>query len=202
MPDKKERDMWWAFLAGRPESDWNPPKKSKIQSINAKKLQAYNSGLRAWSDNSSQDPPQESWQNNVEGEVEQVLRVDPAKSLPNAVEIPLPSNSFESVGQLPSGSCITPIKLAFEPREPTTRILKLIDEVCSFLFYGQDKANNFCFSEWPCIYLCTSHTGSTSIFRHQIPLIFQQSHTLDGFFLYYLELKITSLQTTCIFCGI
>ncbi|RPD66756.1 hypothetical protein L226DRAFT_452149 [Lentinus tigrinus ALCF2SS1-7] len=29
MPDKKERDLWWAFLAGRPESEWNPPKKLK-----------------------------------------------------------------------------------------------------------------------------------------------------------------------------
>lgn len=29
IPDKKERDLWWAFLAGRPESEWNPPKKPK-----------------------------------------------------------------------------------------------------------------------------------------------------------------------------
>ena len=29
MPDKKERDLWWVFLAGRPESEWNPPKKPK-----------------------------------------------------------------------------------------------------------------------------------------------------------------------------
>ncbi len=29
MPDRKERDLWWAFFAGRPESEWNPPKKPK-----------------------------------------------------------------------------------------------------------------------------------------------------------------------------
>ncbi|PIL36928.1 hypothetical protein GSI_00618 [Ganoderma sinense ZZ0214-1] len=29
MPDRKERELWWAFLAGRPESEWNPPKKTK-----------------------------------------------------------------------------------------------------------------------------------------------------------------------------
>ncbi|KAI0774052.1 hypothetical protein C8Q74DRAFT_1217954 [Fomes fomentarius] len=29
IPDKKERDLWWAFLAGRPESEWNPPRKPK-----------------------------------------------------------------------------------------------------------------------------------------------------------------------------
>jgi hypothetical protein len=139
MPDKKERDMWRAFLAGKPESDWNPPTKPKKQNPKGKRPQKYNSGLRAWPDNSSQDPPQESWQNNDEGEVEQVLRVDPAESLPSPVGTPLPSDSFESVGQLPSSSYL---KSAFEPREPTTRILKLIDEVRSFLLYGQYEVND------------------------------------------------------------
>ena len=134
MPDKKERDMWWAFLAGKPESDWNPPKKSK-----AKKPPAYNSGLPAWADNSSQDLLQESWQKNDEGEVEQVLRVDPAESLPSPVGTPL-SGPFESASQSPSSSCLVP---AFEPREPTTRILKLIDEVRSFLFQSRYNANAF-----------------------------------------------------------
>ena len=202
MPDKKERDMWRAFLAGKPESDWNPPKKPKKQNSNAKNPQTYNSGLRAWPDNFSQGPPKESWQNNDEGEVEHVLRVDPAESLPSPVGTPLSSDSFESVGQLPSSSYLTLIESVLEPREPTTRILKLIDEVSSFLLYGQYKVNDSSFSEWLCIYSYTSRTGSTSIFRLQIPLIFQQSHMPDGFFLCYLELTIIYLQTTCIFCGI
>ncbi|KIY74219.1 hypothetical protein CYLTODRAFT_416470 [Cylindrobasidium torrendii FP15055 ss-10] len=29
MPPQKERDLWWSFLSGRPESDWNPPKKPR-----------------------------------------------------------------------------------------------------------------------------------------------------------------------------
>ena len=135
MPDKKERDMWRAFLAGMPESDWNPPKKPKKQKFNAKS-QIYNSGLRAWPEIFSQGPPQESWPNNDEGEVEHVLRVDPAESLPSPVGTPLSSDSFESVGQLPSNSYHTPIESALKPREPTTRILKLIDEVRSFYSMG------------------------------------------------------------------
>lgn len=202
MPDKKERDMWRAFLAGKPESDWNPPKKPKKQNPNTKKSQTFNSGLRAWPDNSSQGPPQEPWQNNDEGEVEHVLRMDPAESLPSPVGTPLSSDSFESVGQLPSSSYLTPIESTLEPREPTTRILKLIDEVRIFLIYGHYKVNDLSFSVWPCIYSYTSRIGSTSIFRLQIPLIFQQSHMADGSFLCYLELTIISLQTTCIFCGI
>ena len=202
MPDKRERDMWRAFLAGMPESDWNPPMKPKKQNPNAKRPQTYNSKLRAWPDDSSQGPPQESLQNNDEGEVEQVLRVDPAESLPSPVGTPLSSDSFENNGQLPPSSCLIPIKSVFEPREPTTRILKLIDEVRSFLLYNQHRVNDPSFSEWPCIYSYTSRIGSTSIFRLRIPLIFQQSHMPDGFFLCYLELTIMSLQTTCIFCGI
>ena len=134
MPDKKERDMWWAFLAGKSESDWNPPKKPKKQNTSAKKSQPYNSG-----------PRQESWQNNDEGEVEQVLTVDPAESLPSPVGTPLPSDSLDGVGQLPSSSCFIPTKLAFKPREPTTRILKLIDEVCSFLFHDWYKLDDLSF---------------------------------------------------------
>ncbi|KAF8631586.1 hypothetical protein AX15_002336 [Amanita polypyramis BW_CC] len=30
MPDKKERDLWWAFLSGKPEREWNPPRKPKV----------------------------------------------------------------------------------------------------------------------------------------------------------------------------
>jgi hypothetical protein len=29
MPDKKNRDAWWAFLEGAPESVWNPPRSMK-----------------------------------------------------------------------------------------------------------------------------------------------------------------------------
>ncbi|KIL70201.1 hypothetical protein M378DRAFT_156274 [Amanita muscaria Koide BX008] len=37
MPDKKERDLWWAFLSGKPETEWNPPKKSRSQKDRQKK---------------------------------------------------------------------------------------------------------------------------------------------------------------------
>lgn len=29
IPDKKNRDAWWAFLEGAPESVWNPPRSMK-----------------------------------------------------------------------------------------------------------------------------------------------------------------------------
>jgi hypothetical protein len=32
MPYFRERDLWWAFLSGQPESRWNPPKATKSKS--------------------------------------------------------------------------------------------------------------------------------------------------------------------------
>ena len=31
MPDKQDRDLWWIFLSGKPEAEWNPPKKPRTQ---------------------------------------------------------------------------------------------------------------------------------------------------------------------------
>ena len=31
MPDRKERDQWWAFVSGKSEMEWNPPKKPPKQ---------------------------------------------------------------------------------------------------------------------------------------------------------------------------
>jgi hypothetical protein len=30
LPDKRDRDKWWQFLKGAPESVWNPPKRPKV----------------------------------------------------------------------------------------------------------------------------------------------------------------------------
>ncbi|KAJ3841515.1 hypothetical protein EV361DRAFT_904866 [Lentinula raphanica] len=46
MPELKDRSAWWDFLAGKPESVWNPPKKPK-----ALKQTKYGRGMRAFQDN-------------------------------------------------------------------------------------------------------------------------------------------------------
>ncbi len=33
MPDKQDRELWWAFLSGKPETEWNPPKQPKQRKI-------------------------------------------------------------------------------------------------------------------------------------------------------------------------
>ena len=130
MPEKKDRDMWWAFLQGKPESEWIPTKsKGKHKKC---QHQASSRGMRGWVD----EPPSQpgSSPHNDEGEVEQVLRVDPADSLPSpaGTPVPLPLEYLEEMmqpsasGSGGSGICYTS---AHRPREPTTVILKLIDGV-------------------------------------------------------------------------
>ncbi|KIK67933.1 hypothetical protein GYMLUDRAFT_154768 [Collybiopsis luxurians FD-317 M1] len=45
MPDIKDRAAWWEFLAGKPESIWNRPKKPKTL-----KQKKYGRGMRAFDD--------------------------------------------------------------------------------------------------------------------------------------------------------
>jgi hypothetical protein len=132
IPEKKDRDMWWAFLQGKPESEWIPVPKSKGKQ---KRYQASFRGMRAWLDEPPSRPEyHESSQHNDEGEVEQVLRGDPADSLPSpaGTPVPVPLEYLEEIMQpSPSGSglCYTSADNEHRPREPTTTLLKLIDGV-------------------------------------------------------------------------
>ena len=128
MPDKKDREMWWAFLSGKPESEWVPSKKSKGKAKQQYPPSSY--GMRAWADEPRHEPVHDSWQNNDEGEVEQVLMVDPAETLPSPVGTPVPLEYLEEMMQPSTGKSGAPFPSAhLIPREPTTLLLKLIDEV-------------------------------------------------------------------------
>jgi hypothetical protein len=136
MPDKRERDHWWAFIAGRPESDWNPPKVPK-QRTPAQTRRRYGQGLRGFSDDLDYDTagtrtPQETWHINDEGEVELALRIDPTESLPTPSGSPAPP-ILDSGQSGPLTSLRTPgggqEPLAYKPREPTPTLLNLIDHV-------------------------------------------------------------------------
>ncbi|KAG7449008.1 uncharacterized protein BT62DRAFT_929006 [Guyanagaster necrorhizus] len=115
IPSKKERDFWWAFLSGKPESEWNPPKKPKQN----KKLK----GMRAFTDDSdaeiTYEAVQETWQINKDGDVELASQVrsssvhgpaDEAKTLDNV----------SSLGESPPPS--------YKPRPLTPSLLQHIDQ--------------------------------------------------------------------------
>lgn len=128
MPEKKDRDMWWAFLSGKPESEWNPSKKARSK---AKKKPPAR-GMRAWDDPFREESeiagPSNSSVGNDEGEVEEVLRVNPAETLPSPIGTPVPLEHLEEMSQpsLIMGPCLP--EEILRPREPTTELLRKINE--------------------------------------------------------------------------
>ncbi|TFK43702.1 hypothetical protein BDQ12DRAFT_675416 [Crucibulum laeve] len=139
-PNVLGRNSWWAFIAGQPESEWNPPKKpKKLNQYMLRRLgPQLGQGMRGWDEDSVEEEStsnilqQNSFQTNDEGEVEQVLRVDPTESLPTPTGTPAPSDvpvSAESpessTSAMPVGS---PESIKVVPREPSTTVLRNIDE--------------------------------------------------------------------------
>lgn len=106
--------------------------------------------MRAWMDESPHIGPQVLPYNsyNADMDLEEVLRVDPAETLPSPVGTPVPLDYMEALAQPSSGS-ISPSCVSTDetlvPREPTTVILKLIDEVCHLSLQGLVIVNDNCF---------------------------------------------------------
>jgi len=126
MPDKKERDCWWAFLSGQPESDWNLPKRPK----SVKKSHNYRRDYSPESDSADDlDPPQETWHINEEGEVQLVPNNDSVEALPTPSSTPAPSEppgeADDQLYKQPSSG--QPRPLIFKSREPTPSLFAHMD---------------------------------------------------------------------------
>ncbi|KAG6903457.1 hypothetical protein C0995_005480 [Termitomyces sp. Mi166 len=154
LPDKKERDFWWGFLGGKPESDWNPLKQPK-QSAAMRRL----SGLTQFdtTDASSVRRWQESWQTNDDGEVELVLRFGPLDSAlaptcsPTPPEVTLAGSSTIATS--------TQETIIYKPREPLPSLLRHIDErmALHLLMY---------FAHWINVHLQQPHASSRPLETH------------------------------------
>lgn len=125
MPDKRDRDCWWAFLAGKSEAEWNPPKKPKM----IKARDRYGRAMRGYSEEPGPDIQEETWRVNEEGEVELAVATDPTDSLPTPSGSPAPPES---------------ISTKLKPREPTPALLRHIDEVSVFLSHLAAHVNSIC----------------------------------------------------------
>ncbi|KAF9790477.1 hypothetical protein BJ322DRAFT_1118091 [Thelephora terrestris] len=71
IPELRNRAGWWAFIAGAPELEWNPPKKPKAN-------KKFGKGMRGFAD-------EEDWQGEFEGAVVEA-------SLPTPHGTPSPSD--------------------------------------------------------------------------------------------------------------
>ena len=128
IPEMRQRDCWWAFLAGRPESDWNPPKKSKSD---ASLRRRHYYGRYSSPDSDAAEnlkSPQETWHINDEGEVKLALSDNFTESLPTPSGTPAPSErSGEAVNHLSAvqDQNVPPILVQ---REPTPSLMAHVDQ--------------------------------------------------------------------------
>ncbi|KAI0722248.1 hypothetical protein C8T65DRAFT_628733 [Cerioporus squamosus] len=109
MPDKKERDLWWAFFAGRPESEWNPPKKPKQPKPTRWQQRNMKKGLAV-----REEAPDEAV---LPYDVPEVASESSSALYPAAAPSTI-STGLPLDGEIP---------LVYLPREPTPALLQHID---------------------------------------------------------------------------
>ncbi|TBU23505.1 hypothetical protein BD311DRAFT_703794 [Dichomitus squalens] len=137
MPDKKERDLWWAFLAGRPESEWNPPKKPKQPKPS--RWQQRNQKRQPMSLQEAQEDtplPYDMGETCLADSVPEVS-VPSTATLPSSVGMtgqvgidePLQPPSATSDPAIKTSASVEDgeIPLIYTPREPTPALLQHID---------------------------------------------------------------------------
>ncbi|KAK0498566.1 hypothetical protein EDD18DRAFT_1308743 [Armillaria luteobubalina] len=122
MPDKKERDYWWAYLSGKPESEWNPPKKPKYNK--------KHKGMRAFADDSDTEVTygvvQETWKINGDGDVELASQVGSASVQGSSLSNSGPVNETRAIFDKASLGENNPP--SYEPRPLTPLLLQHIDQ--------------------------------------------------------------------------
>lgn len=131
MPDKKERDCWWAFISGRPESEWNPPKRPKSEA-SLRRDRRYGRQYTPEPDSVEDQPGQETCHINDEGEVELALQDDPTESLPIPSGTPVPPDPADTniaSSSVPPNSQNQNEPQAITPREPTPSLAAHLDHV-------------------------------------------------------------------------
>ncbi|KAH8118716.1 hypothetical protein DFH11DRAFT_1568843 [Phellopilus nigrolimitatus] len=143
MPEKKERDSWWAFINGRPECEWNPPKKSRKSKPERSR---HARGMRSWDDGAdelaqyevsymdyTEEPPApEAFVVNEDGEVAEEPAGSTGQLLEEAVEFlptpfatPQPEVRYRNPGSDPM--CQKAQNDSGRPQQPTPALLKLMD---------------------------------------------------------------------------
>lgn len=127
----KERDAWWAYLTGRPESEWNPAKKSKrMKSSRDARYDSYGAGMRAFRSEYEvqyDSPAAELSYTAEEGEI-----LDPTTSLPTPFGTPVPPENAHTKDQNgtsnDASSSTNDTAKPVQP-EPTPSLLRHLDHV-------------------------------------------------------------------------
>ncbi|KAJ7094580.1 hypothetical protein B0H15DRAFT_946980 [Mycena belliarum] len=118
LPDLKERDLWWAFLSGRPASEWDIPKKLKQGQI----ARRFQRGMRAFADDddsTTEVPYAETSRDGARDTPDKLPIKEDTEARPR---LPTPSDTSAPTGP------VAPEDIIYAPREPTPSLLKLIDQ--------------------------------------------------------------------------
>ena len=137
MPDKKERDLWWAFLAGRPESEWNPPKKPKQPKLSRWQQHHQKKAVREFGDEMrDMSLPYDAGDSALNGLQEFEIPIPTVAHTGTSADVGTPHNdsaivhnisTIENTPELKDASTETGI--SYSPREPTPALLHNIDHV-------------------------------------------------------------------------
>ncbi|KAI0787040.1 hypothetical protein BC629DRAFT_488909 [Irpex lacteus] len=122
----KERDHWWAFLNGCPESEWNPPKKPKKPNT---RNDRYGAG------------PSRIHSNPYEVDVlDYAVSMDPTESLPTPSGTPVPPDRNEEARPVEDvlvhaqeSPTVTGHPKPPAAPQPTPVLLRDIDHICDAL---------------------------------------------------------------------
>lgn len=138
----KARDAWWAFLTGRPESEWNPPKKPKKQKIKQDpRYDSYGQGMRSYTAEYEVQYAESATELSYmaeEGEGKNLDAVDPSHTLPTPFGTPAPPDTPDrTITGFPDGtsndaSSSTSGIAKFTQPEPTPSLLRNMDHVSTF----------------------------------------------------------------------
>lgn len=166
IPDKRERDLWWAFLAGQPQSAWDPPKKPKQPKNTrwggyAQGPEGYGVDTLAYSE--ERRPPQhlsysledgrvfstsstDMWRVSTDG-VELTSAMNATMSLPTPSGTPAPPDRLEDQASTVEGSSSLH---AILPPKPTPTLMRQIDHVstnaCKASYIGLTSCPAVCFA--------------------------------------------------------
>lgn len=201
LPDKKDRECWWAFLQGLPESEWNPPKRPKVdkerrrQHGRSRDTDASTEGWTPVHPPPSEPPTagasatlggaQTAWRGaHLPHDYERRERLGAASgafavpetySISMAPELPTRNPTYPTPEMTPTPATAN----ARKPPEPTPVLLNLIDHVRTLHAHmpAPRYLTFFNYSAMPFISSCTSRTGSanTSSTSRPRPRLLQQA---------------------------
>lgn len=138
MPDKKDRDGWFAFITGEPDIVWNRPF-GQSKKIKQRKLRDRASNVSAWQDQGMQSETsasrlaQRTYGMNDEGGVDLIAACE-SSPVPSTQTVIASQSTAADVGE-PKHQSIgvsppsTPPLIETVPREPKPTLLRTMDNV-------------------------------------------------------------------------